>query len=156
MMTLTHKGFTLVETLISALLMSFILLGVYGVLQTGNTITTNDNALADVQQQARNAMDRIVREVREASTQTITNVDASSDRISFNTPNETGIQYYRSGTSLVREYPSGTTRNVATNIAYLRFTLSGTLLTVSIRADKALFNKTISFPLVEKVRLRNE
>ncbi|MBI4308865.1 MAG: prepilin-type N-terminal cleavage/methylation domain-containing protein [Candidatus Omnitrophica bacterium] len=150
------KGYTLVEALISVLILSFMLLGVYGVLATGNTIITNDNALLEMQQQARNAMDRMVREVRESSTQTITVVSASSDKISFTTPNETGIQYYLSGTNLVREYPSGTIVKVANSIAYLKFTLSGVLLTISVRADKTLYTKTVSFALAENVRLRNE
>ena len=152
----TPKGYTIIEAIISILLLAFILLGLYGVLFTGNTITTNDNALVEMGQQARNGMDRIVREVRESSTQTITVIDANSDKITFTTPNETGIQYYRSGTNLVREYPSGTLKNVASNIAYLKFTLTGTLLKISLRADKAIFTKTVSFPLVENVRLRNE
>ena len=153
---MNKKGYTLVEALISVLILSFILLGVYGVLHTGNTIITNDNALLEMQQQARNAMDRIVREVRESSTQTITVIDADSDNISFTTPNETGIQYYRSGTNLVREYPPGTAKNVASNIAYLKFTLVGALLKISLRADKRIYTKTVSFPLTENVRLRNE
>ena len=150
------KGYTLVEALISISLLSFVLLGVYGVLTTGNAVTANDNALLEMQQQARNGMDRIVREVRESSSQTIVTVDANSDRITFTTPNEAGIQYYRSGTALVREYPAGTVKNVAGNIAYLKFTLAATLLKVSIRADKVIYSKTVSFPLTENVRLRNE
>ncbi len=150
------NGYTLIEALISIAILSFILMGVYGVLATGNTVITNDNAILEMQQQARNAMDRIVREVRESSTQTITVIDANSDRITFTTPNEIGIQYYRSGTNLVREYPSGTTTNVASNIAYLKFTLAGTLLKISIRADKSIYTKTMSFPLTENARLRNE
>jgi type II secretory pathway pseudopilin PulG len=149
-------GYTLVEALISMALLSFILLGVYGVLATGNTIIINDNAILEVQQQARNGMDRIVREVRESSSQTIAVLAVDSDRITFTTPNEVGIQYYRSGTNLVREYPSGTARNVANGLARLKFTLSGTLLTINIRADKTLYGRTVSFPLVENVRLRNE
>lgn len=156
MMNMGSNGYTLVEALVSIALLSFILLGVYGVLQTGNAVTTNDNALLEMQQQARNAMDRIVRDVRASSTQTITVVDADSDKISFTTPNATGIQYYRSGTDLVREYPSGTTQNVASSIAHLKFTLSGALLNINLRADKPIYGKTIPFSLVENVRLRNE
>ena len=150
------KGYTLVEALISVAILSFVLLGVYGVLVTGNTVITNDNALLEMQQQARNGMDRMVREVRESSTQTITTVDANSDTLTFTTPNETNIKYYRSGTDLVREYPAGTIKKVANSIAYLKFTLSGALLTINIRADKSIYIKTVSFALVEKVRLRNE
>jgi Tfp pilus assembly protein PilV len=151
------KAFTLIEAMVSCFILSFILLGVYGVLQTGNTLTTNDNALVDMQQQARNAMDRIVREVRESSTQTITTVSSNTDRIVFTTPNETGIEYYVSAdNNLVRAYPPGTAKVVATNIGYLKFNLTGTSLTISVRAEKSMYGRTYSFPLVEKVRLRNE
>ena len=150
------KGYTLVEALISVLILAFILLGVYGVLQTGNTIITNDNALLEVQQQGRNAMDRMVREVRASSSEAITVINANSDKITFTTPNETGIKYYLNGANLAREYPAGTVVNVANSIGYLKFTVAGSLLTINVRADKALFGKTVSFSLVENVRLRNE
>ena len=145
------KGYTLVEALISVLILAFILLGVYGVLQTGNTIITNDNALLEMQQQARNAMDRMVREIRQSSTQTI----SGGNQITFTIPGAAGIQYLLSGTTLQRVY-SGNTVNVANSIANLNFVLSGTLLTINVRADKTLFSKTVSFSLVENVRLRNE
>ena len=154
-MRMDTKGYTLVEVAMSVLLLSFILLGVYGVLATGNALTVNDNALLEMQQQARNGMDRIVREVRASSARTITVIDANSDRITFTTPGATGVQYYRSGTNLVREYPSGTTVNVANSIAYLKFTVSASLLNISLRADKTTYGKTVSFSLVENVRFRN-
>ncbi len=149
------QGFSLVELLIAMSIFIFMLLVAYGVLKTGNTIYTTDTIYLDMQQQARNGLERIIREVRESSTQAITTLDANNDRITFTTPNETGIQYYRSGTNLVREYPSGTVKIVASNIAYLKFSLSGSLLQISVRADKAYSSRTISFLLVEKVRLRN-
>ena len=155
MMTTNSKGYTVVEAAISVLLLSFILLGVYGVLETGNAVTVNDNALLEMQQQARNTMDRIVREVRASSSRTITVVDANSDRITFTTPAAAGIQYYRSGTNLVREYPSGTLVKVANSIAYLKFTVSASLLSISVRADKTMYGRTTSFFLVENVRFRN-
>ena len=151
-----RNAFTLVEVMVSLALLSFILLVVYGVLSTGSNIYTRDTLYLDAQQQARNGMDRMMREIRESSTQTITVIDANSDRISVTTPNETGLLYYRSGTNLIREYPAGTTKIIASNIAYLKFTLSGTLLQISIRADRTYGSSTVSFPLVEKVRLRNE
>ena len=149
------RGYTIVEAVISTLILSFVLLGVYGVLEVGNTLTTNDNVLLEMQQQARNTMDRIVREVRASSARTITVVDANSDRITFTTPAAAGIQYYRSGTNLVREYPSGTLVKVANSIAYLKFTVSASLLNISLRADKTTYGKTVSFALVENVRFRN-
>jgi type II secretory pathway pseudopilin PulG len=151
-----NGAYTLVEALISVSLLSFVLLGVYGVLVTGNTVVTNDNALLEVQQQARNAMDRIIRDVRASSTQTVTVISTDSDRITFTTPSKPNAKYYLSGTNLVLEYPSGTLINVASSIAHLKFTVSASVLQIDIRADKTLYGKTVSFYLTEKVRLRNE
>ena len=153
------KGYTLLELIVVLLLLSVILIGVYGILTTGNNIYIRDITLLDMEQQTRNAVDRIVREVRQASSQIITTNfnNTTNDKIVFTIPTATGIQYYLSGTNLVREYPSGTTRNVASNISLLKFTLTGSLLQIQVRADKTIYStNTISFPLVEKVRLRNE
>ena len=143
------KGFTLVESLISMGILSFLLLVLYGVLHTGNMIYTNDTTLLEVQQHARNGMDRIVRDVREASSHTIT----GGSQISVVTPGGT-IVFSLSGTSLVRN--AGTARNVATNISALSFSATGTLLTIGITASKTMLGKTATFSLVERVRLRNE
>ncbi len=153
-----HKtdGYTLVEILLSLAILSFLLLCAYGVLQTGNAVTVKDNALMTAQQQARNALDRIVREGRGSSTTAITVINADSDKITFTIPAATGVMYYLSGTNLVREYPAGTTVNVANSIGRLKFTVSGSLLQVDLRADVSTFGQNVSFPLVEKVRLRNE
>ncbi|MBI3602399.1 MAG: prepilin-type N-terminal cleavage/methylation domain-containing protein [Candidatus Omnitrophica bacterium] len=150
------KAFTLVETMLCVLILSFVLLGVYGTLATGNALYTKDSTLLDMQQQTRNAMDRIVREVRQASSQTVTSISASSYKIVFSIPTATGVQYYLSGTNLIRQAPSGSTTTVASNIALLKFTLNGTLLQIQIQASKTIYNNTISFPLTEQVRLRNE
>ena len=147
-------GLTMVELLVTTLIFAFIMAGFYAVLGVGNTTYSMDTNYLDLQQQGRNVLDRIVREVREASSVTITTVSASADTLTFSTPNETNIHYYRSGNNLVREYPSGTTKTLATNITYLKFTNSSKLLTISLKAEKTWF-RLLSFPLIETVRLRN-
>ena len=149
-------GYTLVEVLLSVSILSFLLLCAYGVLEAGNTITVKGNALMTAQQQARNTMDRIVREVRGSSTLAIAVLGANSDKVTVTIPTATGLMYYLSGTTLVREYPVNTKVNVANSIGRLKFTLSGTLLQIDVRADVSTYGQTISFPLTQKVRLRNE
>ena len=133
------------------------LLGVYGVLGTGNAVISNDNALLDMQQQARNGLIRMVKELRQASTVTISG--ASNNIVTFTIPTASNIKYYLStinGVSyLVREYPAGTVKNISNNIAYLNFSLNSRLLTMKLRADKLIYSKTVSFSLAENVRLRN-
>lgn len=149
------KGFTLVEVLVTVLIFSFISMVMYSVLNVGYSVYSRLSVSLDLQQ-AKNGMDRMVREVRASSSATVTTIDASSDKITFTTPTSNGIQYYRNGTQLIREYPSGTTRIMADNIAFLKFTLTAPLLLIQLRADKILSGKTYSFSLTEKVRLRNE
>ena len=150
------NAYSLAEFLVATLIFSFTLMGFYQLLNFVQTRSFVDNTNLLLQQQARNGIDRFVREIRESSSSTITVIDANNDRITFNTPNETGIQYYRSGNRLVREYPSGTIKNVSDYIAYFKCSKSGAVLTVNIRAQQTLYNKAFSILLVEKVRLRNE
>lgn len=149
------KGFTLVEVLVTALIFSFVSAVMYSVLNVGYSLYSRLSVSMDLGQ-AKNGMDRIVREVRASSAAAVTTIDANSDKITFTTPVSNGIQYYRSGTQLIREYPSGTVKVVADHIAFLKFTLTAPLLVISMRADKTLSGTTYSFSLGEKVRLRNE
>lgn len=149
------KGYTLVEALVSIFILSFILIGVYGVLLTGNSVTNSDNVLLELQQQARNAMTRIVKDVRASSSQTITVISANSDKITFTTPTKANAQYYLTGTNLM--YAGGAGASIVSiNIARLKFTLSSQLLKIDLRADKTIYGKTFSYYLTQEVRLRNE
>ena len=150
------KGVSLIEFLMATFIFAMMLVGFYQILNFVQTRSFIDNANLNLQQQARNGLDRMVREIRESSSSTVTVIDANSDRITFTTPNEIGIQYYRSGNSLVREYPANTIKNIAESIVYLKFTKSGSVLTMNIRAQQTIYGQTFSISLVEKVRLRNE
>jgi hypothetical protein len=154
---MNSKGYTIVEAMVSVAVLSFMLIVIYGILQTGNIIYTRDTNLLQMQQQTRNGIDRVARELRQASSQVITTVNANVDRISFNTPASTGIQYFLTGTNLIRQAPNGTTTTVASDISRLKFTLNGTLLNIQVQASKTIYtNVVISFPLTGQVRLRNE
>jgi prepilin-type N-terminal cleavage/methylation domain-containing protein len=150
------KGVSLVEVLMTVVIFGALSIGFYGLWNLGNRTFYADSNLVELQQQARNGLDRMVRDLRQAVTSSvsITTISASSDRVTFNTISSTGVKYYLSGTQLIREYPSGTLTPVAHNISYLKFTLTSRLLKIEIHADKNFF-QTISVPLVEKVRLRN-
>ncbi|MBF0595760.1 MAG: prepilin-type N-terminal cleavage/methylation domain-containing protein [Candidatus Omnitrophica bacterium] len=154
------RGYTLVELMVTVGLFSVIMLGVYGTLLTGDVVYTKDSAMLDMESQCRNAVDRIVREVRQASSQTITaDFNATTnDKILFTIPTSIGIQYYLNGTNLVRFVAgaAGAGKTIATNVDLLKFTLTGSLLTIQVRASRTLYGQAIAYPLVEKVRLRNE
>jgi type II secretory pathway pseudopilin PulG len=148
----------MIELLMAVFLFSVVLLGVYAVLYTGQVIYNRDTALLEMEAQCRNAVDRVVREVREASSQTITANynNTTNDKILFTIPSAVGIQYYLSGTDLVMEYPAGTTKKFASHINLLKFSLVGSLLSIHITASQTVYNQVISFSIIEKVRLRNE
>jgi len=154
--SLNQQGFTLVEMLVGVMIFVVIATLLYGVVKTGTTVYFTDGIRLDLQQQARNAMDRIVREARESNASSIVAVDATSDKLIFSTPDESNIAYYRSGTTLVREYPSGVFLTLASDIGYLKFVKSGAELTISLKAQRTAYQQTVSFPLVEKIKLRNE
>lgn len=153
-----NTAYTLVEVMVSLSLLTMICMGVYGVFQVGNTIFTKDMTLLDMQQQSRNAADRMCRELRQASSQVITaNYNSTTnDKLSFTMPTATNVQYYLTGTNLIREYPAGTSKIIASNIGLLKYTLNGSLLQVQIRADRTSYQRTVSFLLTERARLRNE
>ncbi len=152
---MNNRGFSFAELLVSVFIFALIAGGVFQIFTIGNTVYKTETTLLDLQAHARNAMDRMVREIRASSTVAITVVNADSDRIAFTTPTATGVQYYLTGTQLIREFPSGTTRIIAGNVARLKFTLTGSVLKIDVRADQTITGRPFTFSLTEKVRLRN-
>lgn len=145
-------GFTLLEVLIAAFIFSFIVAGIYGVMNVVNASYSTELGMLDLQQQARQSMQWIVREIREASSVIIT-PGTNSDAISFNTPNETGIQYSVVNNQVIRNYNG--TRIIAFDISSLRFSPTGNLLEIQVNAVTTVLHKPLTFSLTEKVRYRN-
>jgi len=160
------KAFTLVELLMTILLFAIIVMAIYTVLNLANAYYPVDMGLLDLQQQSRQAMEWITREARQSSSKasniTITTISSDVDSITFTTPTKSGVYYYLNGSTLMREYPSGTTRIVARDIARLKFTRADdvpnktAILTIDIRAAKTILRKPLTIQIIEKVRVRNE
>ncbi|MBF0330352.1 MAG: prepilin-type N-terminal cleavage/methylation domain-containing protein [Candidatus Omnitrophica bacterium] len=152
------RAYTMVEIVISIALFTVVMAGIYGALTTSQIIYNKNSAFMEMEAQCRNAVDRIVREVRQASSQTITTNfnSTTNDKIMFTIPSAIGIQYYLSGTNLVRRAPDGTTKTIASNVDRLKFSLTGSLLTINVRASQTVYQQAITYPLIAKVRLRNE
>lgn len=163
------KGFTLFEVLLSTLILSVMVVGIYGVLNIGDKTYNHDMALLDLQQQVRQAMDGMIKELKQSKTSLIT-ISGGGARIDFKVPTDLTtspvtytndfIAYYLSGNQILREYPSGTTKVLANDINSLLFSLSGEVLTVQLSAQKTVKQRLLGFPLTglltQKVRLRNE
>lgn len=146
------RGFTLFEVLIVAVILSVMSFSIFAIMNVANVNYAVDLGLLNLHQQARQAMEWIIKEARQASLVTITNGNA----ISINTPSATGIQYYLSNNSLVRKNPNGITRTIANNISGLTFSQVGKMLTVSVTANNTVLLKPLTFSLTQVVRLRNE
>lgn len=160
------KGFTLVEILISAAILTVLIAGVFMVLNIGQRSWNADMGWLDLQQQARQAMAGMVREIRQSKSSDIA-ITGAPPRIQFRIPTDittqpiiysADISYYLSNNQLIREHPAGTTKILANDINALNFSLSDDELSLSIalEARKSSLNRVLTFPLSEKVRLRND
>ena len=161
------KGFTLVEVMVSVAILTLLIAGTYAILNIGNTTYFTDICLLDLHQGARQSMYYMVKEVRQAKAGDVNIValDADDDQITFNTPDEDGIQYYRDLSDvngdgivkqIIREYPAGTYKILASDISSLRFIRDNYLLEIQLIADRTASGRNLSFPLTVKARLRNE
>jgi prepilin-type N-terminal cleavage/methylation domain-containing protein len=154
---MTSKGFTLVEVLISALLLSIIGFMIVEVSLTAGIIYDREAAFLDLQEQARLTMNSMTYELRSAKTATPNATDGS---ITFDTPNATGIRYYLNNSQVIREYPPGNRTYLGNNISVMNFSADGSLLTIQLCTSKNVRGTAVVFPtsgnLTELVELRNE
>ena len=172
------KGFTLVEILVSVLILGFLFAAIYGVLNIGNIIFKDDITLVQLQQQARQAMAAMVKEIRESKSSEIT---IQNNEITLKIPPEVygnpwvgPISYYRDVNDansdgvvdqVIREYPQNTRKILGNDITALSFSLAGDVVVIELAAKKASRGIDLCFPspcanpqktLKETVRLRNE
>ena len=157
------KGFTLVEVLVCVLILSFLVLGAFSVLHIGETTCNTDLGLLDLQQQARLAMDGMIRELRQTDAARINFI--SDYEITFSVPPATvgsdwigPIRYFLDSTEnqIIREHPAGTEKIVANDVNSLSFALNGDILNIQLTCAKRVLNRDLAFYLEEGVRLRNE
>ena len=177
------KGFTLVEILVSTAILGIIMAGLVMVLIVADKTYNTDMGLLDLQQQARQAMDGMVREIRRAKEETDRPIGVSSDSITFYILTYPGINYSRdTGNRIIRTYPAGSTnpgdqRVLANNIGALTFCWrhgatcdsnrsDSNTIEIRLSANNTIRQRELRFPpsrypgdvnfLTEKVRLRNE
>lgn len=160
--SLPLKGLTLVEVIISAVILGFIALSIYGVLSVGDMTWRTEMGLMRLQQEARLAMDGMTREIRQSKSSYITiSGTAGNQRIDFkiydpDTSSTYSISYYLNGNQIIREHPAGVTKVLARDINSLSFSLSSDEVSVSITAQKSERGRPLQFSLKEIVKLRNE
>ncbi len=160
------KGFTLLETLVTVLIFTFIIGGIYGVMNIANTNYNTNLVSLNLQQQARQGMSRLSREARQASWVSI--VPGSLDEngiyhsITFNTPDATGVEYLLVSGKLKRKSSIDTTGKIIANdmidLIFSKESL-GHFLNIQVQASKTFRSlgqaRTLTFSLTEKVAVRN-
>lgn len=163
----------MVELMVTFIIMSFIVWSVYSVFNMADNVWNSDMGIVDLQQDARQAMDRMINEIRQTKASLVT-VTAGT-QITFQVPIDItvspvtysdNISYYiNASNQIIREHPVNTTVVLANNIDSLNFLPSpfiGDIVTIELTSTKTVRGRTLCFPspcgaqLTEKVRLRNE
>ncbi len=171
-------AFTLVEVLVTALILTFIIAGIFAVLNVADISWHTDMGLVELQQQARLAMEVMIREIRQSGRLSYNiAVDANGTGITFSIPNMLNIRYYLDTTShqIIRQQPvdTGTSKILANDIDSLSYCWwDGVdccddqilledcsnlyVLKIQLRATTTVRQRPLAFSLTEKVRLRNK
>lgn len=177
------RGFTLIEILVTSAILSFLIAGIFAILNVADRSQNLDMGLLGLQQEVRQAMDGMTREIRQSGRPT--NLSVISDNITigdngtsitfsipYNLSTHTSISnisYYldyldsncyqnNNCYPIKRQQPAGTgtTKILANDINSLNFSLSGNIMQIQLGAAKTVRQRALSFFLTEKVRLRNE
>lgn len=160
------KAFTLIEILISAVILSLVILAVFFTFNIGETNWRSDMGRLDVHQQARQAMHGMIREIRQSSSSNVT-LTNSGAQIEFYIPDvSNSITYYLNDSGqIIREHPAGSIRPIASDISRVCFCWDsitdscGTscldVMLIHIEASKSVRQQMMTFNLTEKVKLRN-
>lgn len=171
------SGFSLIEILVSILILTFITIGIYGVLNIGEKTLFTDMGLIELQQQVRQSMDGMAKELRQNDHSDITITNAG-ERIVFRIPrniSRSDIQYYQNieyekvNTQIIRRH-AGNDTILANDINSLNFCCwhggacdascsNADILQVQLSANTTVNRRAVFFPssgtITEKVRLRN-
>ena len=159
------RGFSLVEILVSVLILTFLVAGIFAVLNVGDMSYDADMGLIHLQQQARLAMDAMTRELRQADSNSIV-IPVGADSITFIAPlalNPTqwiGPITYQLDTNqhqIIRTLAGVPNKIVGNNISSLSFDKDGDILDIEFTCQMTTTRRRdLSLSLKEQVRLRNE
>ncbi len=156
------KGFTLIEVLVSVLLLTFIVGALIAVFNMGRDVYDSNEGMMDMQRVVRQSIGGMIRELRQSRIADIT-IGGGGSTISFIVPisvdpltNSSSIQYYvDADNQLVREHPAGTLQVLAINVDSVSFTLNGNILDVAVQATIDLKQQDLTFTIHERISLRS-
>lgn len=147
------KGFSLIELMIVVVILSLIVLGLVTFFTGGARSWISGQSQITAQRNARQAMDYMVREIREGSSYTI---GTGKDSITVSYPSSLGknsVTYQLSGNILQREVNS-VTNNLLNNVSTLVFTPDTSKVSIWLEVDMDNDSKP-DISLNTEVNLRN-
>lgn len=121
------KGFSLIEMMVVVIILGLIVLGLVAFFTGGAKSWVAGQSQLKAQREARQAMDRMVREIREADYIYSTSI---SSQIDFNTPFDGPISYSLSGSGDLKRGSNLMINNVQ-SLAFTYFDNSGNLVETS-------------------------
>jgi len=144
------KGFTLVELMIVLVIFSVIMGATYGVVNMGQTSFKTGDVQIVVQQEARKAMDKIITELREASS-----VNLSAEYPFTVWGNK--IKYTVVNSQLQRTIQGQSSTVLANDIGNIQFSLSGgNVIYITLTTQRnTVFGHTLRANLTSQLTLRN-
>jgi len=162
------RAFTLIEFLIAVSILAVVTVGTVMFLNSADSVFITDAGLLDLRQQARRALNEMVREIRGATGKSI---DVGGASITISTPSAGGVEFYRdtNDNQLIREFPSGTEQVLANDISALSFCCwhdatatcdtdctGSNLVEIVLTASNAVRGRVLSFPLKGQANTRND
>ncbi len=165
------KAFTLAEALVSSVVMAILLSGLFAVFLAGEKGWHSDISRVDLQQTTRLALFGMSRELRQTSADTLSLPQISTITFSLpNVGNSITYSFDAAKKQIIRQHPAGVTQVIGRDIQALSFScldinnavLASNLcgnaesILIQITAQKEAFQRSVSFALQKKVKLRNE
>ncbi len=159
---LSLTGFTLIELMVSTLLLTFIIGALIAVFNMGRNVYDSHEGMLDMQRIVRHSIEGMIRELRQSRAADI-NIGGGGATISFVVPisidpltNSSAIQYYvDANNQLIREHPIGTLQVLAVNVDSVNFTLNGNMLDIVVQATIPLKQQDLTFTVRERISLRS-
>lgn len=159
-----RQGFTLVETVITASILSLLALIIAPLLVHSTRFFLLNRTRVDLQREARVSLSIMTRNLRQADSTTLT-IDQGTgqpyySRISFTDINGTDFVYFQNNSTLT-ELRGGVTRTLSDNLRFLNFyfprSYDMTIVSVSLTLEKAIYEgRTKALHVAtERVRIMN-
>lgn len=160
------RSFTLVELMVTVLILTIILTAMLSILVAGNRLWQTDSVLGEIQAEARNGIDFMTKELYGAKI-VAPDIGLSADNISFQLPQDivsgeiiwsSLVQYaVNASGQLIRSQPDENDKIIAKNVSLVLFNyIESDALIINLTLQKdTVFHRPINFTVSAQVTLRN-